>query len=172
MRDPDARVTDRLPLVSADMHWPLYETTRRGLEKLLEDNPRARDSPGSARRRTSDRPDDRGRQLQARRRSAARVLQAPSLRARGRGAGEIGTARGGRAASRDATKLGVADGCRRPHITDYRAGARRDPVRAAETIGGSDLVDALARDPMNEEAQQYLLDLGEIARGKARVTAP
>jgi hypothetical protein len=30
--------------VSADMHWPIYEHTRRGLQQLLADNPSARDS--------------------------------------------------------------------------------------------------------------------------------
>jgi hypothetical protein len=29
--------------VSADMHWPLYEQTRRGLQQLLADKPNARD---------------------------------------------------------------------------------------------------------------------------------
>jgi len=29
--------------LTADMHWPLYESTRRGLEELFRSNPRARD---------------------------------------------------------------------------------------------------------------------------------
>jgi hypothetical protein len=29
--------------ISADMHWPVYEQTRRGLAKLLRDKPEARD---------------------------------------------------------------------------------------------------------------------------------
>jgi hypothetical protein len=34
-----------------------------------------------------------------------------------------------------------------------------------------ELVDGLAKGPMDEEDQQYLLDLGELARGRAKVKA-
>jgi hypothetical protein len=74
--------------------------------------------------------------------------------------------------------LGVEADFWRPHITDYYRfaltrtaldGILCAPYNPDEVQG---LADAMARGPLDEDDHQYLLDLGELVRGTARVAPP
>jgi hypothetical protein len=75
-------------------------------------------------------------------------------------------------------KFGVSPEFWRPHITDYYRFALTEPAldgilcapyTPAEVQG---LADAMERGPLSDEDHQYLLDLGELVRGTARVAEP
>jgi hypothetical protein len=237
--------------VTADMHWPLYEATRRGLVRLLEANPAARDSIVVAAvcyvtqpvfmwapltevleefpileridltiAGGSYRPDFAPREqvLQSHRterHAGARAIGAsfhdrslarevldrdridiayirynpvhagarddlfPHVRPRGDGRRCLlynFKSTFGHLDEADYAPLGVPDHFWRPHPTDYYRFALSEPAldgilcapRSPAEI--RDLADALARGPLDDEDRQYLLDLGELARGTARVT--
>jgi hypothetical protein len=71
--------------------------------------------------------------------------------------------------------LGVPDHYWRPRHTDYYRFALSEPAIDGLLCSPSrpreirDLADALATGPMEDEDRQYLLDLGELVRGAARV---
>lgn len=71
--------------------------------------------------------------------------------------------------------LGVPDHCWRPQHTDYYRFALSEPALDGLLCSPStprevsDLADALARGPISDDDRQYLLDLGALARGTARV---
>lgn len=81
----------------------------------------------------------------------------------------------GHLAEPDYARLGVADDYWRPHFTDYYRFALMEPaldgmlcaLPAPHAVG--ELADALARGPLDDDDHQYLLDLGELQRGAARV---
>jgi aryl-alcohol dehydrogenase-like predicted oxidoreductase len=74
--------------------------------------------------------------------------------------------------------IGVAADYWRPHPTDYYRFALREPQLDGLLIAPphpgamTELVDAMAKGPLDDEDHQYLLDLGELVRGKARVKQP
>lgn len=71
--------------------------------------------------------------------------------------------------------VGVADDFWRPHPTDYYRFALTQPALdgllcALPSVGAvRDLADALAKGPLEDDDHQYLLDLGELAQGRATV---
>jgi hypothetical protein len=72
-------------------------------------------------------------------------------------------------------RLGIADDFWRPHPTDYYRFALSQPAidgLLCSPCGERELrelVDALGKGALDDEDQQYLLDLGELVRGTARV---
>lgn len=64
----------------------------------------------------------------------------------------------------------------RPHPTDYYRFALSEPAldgllcALPGPAAVRELVDALAAGPIDDDDQQYLLDLGELLRGTAKVT--
>jgi aryl-alcohol dehydrogenase-like predicted oxidoreductase len=83
----------------------------------------------------------------------------------------------GHLAEDDYAPLGVPAHFWRPHPTDYYRFALTEPaldgILCAPSSPGEvrELADALARGPLDAEECQYLRDLGELARGAARVAA-
>jgi hypothetical protein len=75
----------------------------------------------------------------------------------------------------DYAPLGVPDHYWRPQPTDYYRFALSEPALDGLLCSPStprevrDLADALARGPIDDDDRQYLLDLGALARGTARV---
>jgi hypothetical protein len=71
--------------------------------------------------------------------------------------------------------LAIDAGFWRPHITDYYRFVLGEPaldgVLLAPPNPGAirELADALAKGPLDDEDRQYMLDLGELARGEATV---
>jgi hypothetical protein len=73
---------------------------------------------------------------------------------------------------------GVGNDYWRPHQTDYYRFALTQPaldgilcaLDTPDQVG--ELADALAKGPLDEEDHQYLLDLGELARGTATIKEP
>jgi hypothetical protein len=69
--------------------------------------------------------------------------------------------------------LGVGDDCWHPHHTDYYRFALSQPafdgiLCSLPTPGAvRELADAMARGPLDDNDQQYLLDLADLGRGKA-----
>jgi hypothetical protein len=82
----------------------------------------------------------------------------------------------GHLAASEYAPLGVPDHFWRPRHTDYYRFALSEPALDGLLCSPStprevrDLADALARGPIDDEDRQYLLDLGELVRGTARVT--
>jgi hypothetical protein len=69
-------------------------------------------------------------------------------------------------------RLGLRDHWRPSPADFYRFALTRTPIHGLLCALGTpahvaELVDALANGPLDEEEQQYLLDLGELASGKA-----
>jgi hypothetical protein len=72
-------------------------------------------------------------------------------------------------------KLAVPDDYWRPHITDYYRFALTEPaidgilcsLPTPASVG--ELADALMRGPLDDDDRQYLLDLGQLALGNARL---
>lgn len=81
----------------------------------------------------------------------------------------------GHLASHEYAPLGVPDHYWRPQHTDYYRFALSEPALDGLLCAPStprevrDLADALARGPIGDDDRQYLLDLGALARGTARV---
>ena len=81
----------------------------------------------------------------------------------------------GHLADHEYAPLGVPDDLWRPHPTDYYRFALSEPaldgILCAPATPGQvrDLADALAKGPLDDEDRQYLLSLGELLRGRARV---
>jgi hypothetical protein len=73
--------------------------------------------------------------------------------------------------------LGLGDDYWFPHITEYYRFALTQPaldgllVSLPHVAAVGELADALAKGPLNDEDRQYLLDLGELATGKAKVAS-
>ena len=73
--------------------------------------------------------------------------------------------------------LNIDDSFWRPHITDYYRFVLSEPaldgVLCAPPNAAAirDLADALAKGPLDDEDRQYMLDLGVLARGEAKVAA-
>ena len=240
--------------LTADMHWPMYEATRRGLEMLLEARPDARDAivvgvvsyvaqpeflwlpfeevlmalprlarldltiAGGAydheidkRLETYER-HRRVRHAGARaigasfhdREAARRIVNGGALdvayvrynprhpKAREDLFPHVGTRAGGRrtllfnfkstlghiATEEQYAAFGVGPDYWRPHQTDYYRFALAEPaldgilcaLPGPDAVG--ELADALAQGPLDEEDRQYLLDLGELVRGEAKVKPP
>jgi hypothetical protein len=236
--------------LTADLHWPLYEDTRRGLKQLLESNPAARDSIVVAVAAYVTQPEflwlpfeevlmevpqldhidltiaggSYGHELPTRLPVFVKHRETKYVGARAIGASfhdrkaavelvEQGTldlalvrynplhpktrtevfdrvtsradgrktllynfkSTTGHLADADYARLGVADEFWRPHVTDYYRFVLMEPaldgllcaLPSPHAVG--ELADALARGPLDEEDHQYLLDLGELERGKARV---
>lgn len=73
------------------------------------------------------------------------------------------------------TKLGVSDSFWEPHITDYYRFAFTEPnvdgvlcaLPHAQAV--RELSDALARGPLDDDDHQYLIDLGDLAMGRAKL---
>jgi len=239
--------------VTADMHWPIYDATRRGLTDLLEAYPGARDTivvgavcyvtqpvfmwapfeevieaiPGLARvdltiAGGSYRPDFAAREQvlqvhRAKHHAGARAIGAsfhdrsvarevldrdsldiayirynpvhpgarddlfPQLRPRGDGRRCLlynFKSTFGHLAEDDYAPLGVRDDFWRPHPTDYYRFALSEPALDGILCAPDspdqirELADALAKGPLDDEDRQYLLDLGELVRGTARVAPP
>ncbi len=240
--------------LSADMHWPVYEATRRGLEDLLADKPSARDDLVVGAVAYVTQPEfcwapfeevldavpalDRrldlliaggsyGREIATRLPVYADHRKARYLGARAIGASfhdreaacdvvaderadlafvrynpiHDGAARDvyARAKSRadgrrcllfnfkstaghlwtdaEYRALGVGDDFWRPHVTDYYRFAFTQPAvdgvlcALPHPDAVRDLGDALAKGPLSEDDHQYLLDLGELTAGKARLAS-
>jgi hypothetical protein len=237
--------------LTADMHWPIYERTRRGLAQLLEDRPGARDSivvgvvsyvaqpeflwapfeevllelprlerldltiAGGAYGHEIDQRLETYERHRRVRHAGARAIGASfhdreaARRIVERGALDIGFVRynprhpkaredlfphvasrdGGRRtllfnfksthghiASEDQyAAFGVGADYWRPHQTDYYRFALSEPALDGIlcALPGPDavreLADALEEGPLDDEDQQYLLDLGELLRGTAKV---
>jgi hypothetical protein len=238
--------------ISADMHWPLYEQTRRGLRQLLRDKPAARDqivvalvayvaqpeflwAPFSE--VLAEIPEMRqvdvtvaggcyGHELglrspifeehRAKKYLGVRAIgasfhdRAAAVAEIERGSFDIAfvrynpphpkartevfervAARGGEPSRRTLiynfkstlgflaesayARLGIADDFWRPHVTDYYRFALTEPaldgilcsLPTPAAVG--ELSDALARGPLDDDDRQYLLDLGQLARGKAHL---
>ncbi len=240
--------------VTADMHWPLYEQTRRGLAQLLAAHPGARDAivvgavsyvappeflwapfeevldelPRLGRLDLTiaggayDHEIDRRLETYAEHRrvhhTGARAIGASfhdreaARRVVAQGALDIGFVRynpqhskaredlfphvGTRADGRrtllynfkstighiasveEYAELGIAADYWRPHPTDYYRFALTEPALDGILCAppGPDaireLVDALAAGPLDTDDHQYLLDLGELLRGTAKVSKP
>jgi hypothetical protein len=238
--------------VTADMHWPLYEQTRRGLAQLLDSHPGARDAivvgavsyvaqpeflwmpfdevlaelPGLERLDLTIAGGAYGHEIDRRlgtyerhravRHAGARAIGASfhdreaARRVVAQGALDIGFVRynprhpgaredlfphvgiraGGRrtllfnfkstrghiASEAQYAALGIAADYWRPHPTDYYRFALSEPALDGILCAppGPDavreLVDALAAGPLDEEDQQYLIDLGELLGGTAKVS--
>ena len=81
----------------------------------------------------------------------------------------------GHLANDEYAPLGVPDHYWRPQHTDYYRFALSEPALDGLLCSPStprevrDLADALARGPIDDDDRQYLLDLGALARGSARV---
>lgn len=236
--------------VSADMHWPLYEETRRGIRDLLASKPAARDEivvgvvayvtqpefcwypyqealdevgnlgridltiAGGSYGHEIDRRLEVYEKHRAVKHLGARAIgvsfhdRKSAADVIGRGTIDIGYVRynpkhpGARTdvfphlTTRDAgrktllfnfkstdgfleeaeyAKHGIADDFWRPHQTDYYRFVLTTPVvdgilcALPHVAAVGELVDALAKGPLDEDDHQYLLDLGELARGEARV---
>jgi hypothetical protein len=73
--------------------------------------------------------------------------------------------------------LGIAPGFWRPHPTDYYRFALTEPALDGILCGlpdaaaVRDLADALEKGPLDDEDRQYLLDLGDLQKGRAKVVA-
>jgi len=71
--------------------------------------------------------------------------------------------------------LGVGDDCWHPHHADYYRFALSHPAfdgilcSLPTAAAVRELADAMARGPLDETDHQYLLDLAELGRGKARM---
>ncbi|MBA3503387.1 MAG: hypothetical protein M4D80_05345 [Myxococcota bacterium] len=232
--------------VSADMHWPLYEQTRRGLELLVKDKPAARDQivlglvsyvtqpefcwvpfqealeemPGLGRVDVTIAGGSYGEEIGRRLGIYKQHKDAAYLGVRGTGATfhdraamlpildekrvdiafvrynpvHAGAAKDlfpnvrdehpllfnfkstfGHMEEHEYQAVGVGADFWRPHQTDYYRFALTQPaidgiLCALPTVGAvRDLADALAKGPLDEDDHQYLLDLGELARGRATV---
>jgi hypothetical protein len=74
--------------------------------------------------------------------------------------------------------LGVGEDYWRPHVTDSYRFVLTEPALdgilcALPTVASiRDLADALAKGPLDDEDHQYMLDLGDLQRGKATVKQP
>jgi hypothetical protein len=238
--------------VTADMHWPLYEQTRRGLAQLLDSHPGARDAivvgavsyvaqpeflwapfeevvaelprlerldltiAGGAYGHEIDRRLETYARHRAGRHAGARAIGASfhdreaARRVVAQGVLDIGFVRynpghpnarddlfphvgsrgdgrrtllynfkstlGHLASEAQYAAFGIAADYWRPHPTDYYRFALSEPALDGILCAppGPDavreLVDALAAGPLDDEDQQYLLDLGELQRGTAKVT--
>jgi hypothetical protein len=238
--------------VTADMHWPLYEATRRGLQLLLDGKPAARDSivigvvayvtqpvfmwapfqevlaalpmiervdltiaggcyrhdlPGRERVLEAHREvhhvgaraigasfHDREAARDALDRDAldiayvrynplhhgARADLFPHVRPRADGRRCLlynFKSTHGQLADEDYARFGIPETFWRPHPTDYYRFALTEPALDGVLCsppgerGIRELVDALAKGPLDDEDQRYLLDLGELMRGTARVAS-
>jgi hypothetical protein len=232
--------------VSADMHWPVYEQTRRGLEQLVADNPAARDQivlglvayvtqpefcwmpfqevleamPALGRVDLTiaggSYSDEIGRRLNVfgeHKRRAYLGVRATGATFHDRAAMlpvldeqrvdiafvrynpvHPGAAHDlfphvredhpllfnfkstfGHMTEEEYAAVGVGDEFWRPHQTDYYRFALTQPaldgvlcaLPRVESV--RELSDALAKGPLDEDDHQYLLDLGELARGRATV---
>lgn len=77
------------------------------------------------------------------------------------------------ATEEDYTAIGVEADNWRPHITDYYRFALTEPALDGILCGlpgphgVRELADALAKGPLDDEDQQYLIDLGELSRRRA-----
>jgi hypothetical protein len=238
--------------LTADMHWPLYEQTRRGLAQLLASHPGARDAivvgavsyvaqpeflwapfeevvvelpqlerldltiAGGAYGHEIDQRLETYERHRADRHVGARAIgatfhdRAAARRVVAQGALDIGFVRynprhpraredlfphvGSRADGRRTllynfkstlghlateaqyTAFHIAADYWRPHPTDYYRFALSEPALDGILCAppGPDavreLVDALAAGPLDDDDQQYLLDLGELLRGTAKVS--
>jgi len=238
--------------VTADMHWPLYEQTRRGLAQLLDGHPDAREAivvgvvsyvaqpeflwmpfeevldelPQLGRLDVTIAGGAYGHEIDQRlttyarhrtvghagvraigasfhdRQAAHRVIAQGGLdiafvrynprhpKARDDLFPHVGTRAVGRrtlvfnfkstvghiGSEEQYAAFGIAPDYWRPHPTDYYRFALGEPALDGILCSppGPDavreLVDALASGPLDEEDQQYLLDLGELQRGTAKVT--
>jgi hypothetical protein len=73
--------------------------------------------------------------------------------------------------------LGIGAGFWRPHITDYYrfalTAAALDGLLVGLPAAGAvrELADALAKGPLDDEDRQYLIDLGDLQRGRAKVAS-
>lgn len=82
---------------------------------------------------------------------------------------------GGLLSEKEYKDHGIGDDYWRPHPTDYYrfaiSHAALDGLLIALPAPGAvrELVDAMAKGPLDDDDRQYLLDLGELARGKARL---
>jgi len=71
--------------------------------------------------------------------------------------------------------LGIGDDYWRPHVTDYYRFALTEPALDGLLVAMpaphmiAELADALARGPLVDDDRQYLLDLGELVLGRAKV---
>ena len=74
-------------------------------------------------------------------------------------------------------KFGIDESFWRPHATDYYRFVLTEPALDGVLCSLSkvsevrDLVDALAKGPLDDEDRDYMLQLGELARGDAKVAA-
>ena len=74
--------------------------------------------------------------------------------------------------------LGLTDDYWRPHITDHYRFAFSSPnlhgilCAPPDERAVQELVDALAKGPLDDEDREYLIDLADLASGKARLVAP
>jgi hypothetical protein len=74
--------------------------------------------------------------------------------------------------------VGVGADFWRPHATDYYRFALTQPqvdgllIAPPTPSAMQDLADAMAKGPLDDDDHQYLLDLGELVVGKARVKQP
>jgi hypothetical protein len=75
----------------------------------------------------------------------------------------------------DYAALGIGADFWRPHVTDYYRFALTEPALDGVLCGlpraaaVRELADAMAKGPLDEDDRQYLLDLGELQSGRARV---
>jgi len=236
--------------ITADMHWPLYEATRRGLIELLATRPEARDHivvagvayvtqpefcwapfeelveaiPGLHRLDVTVAGGAYGREVAARLPAFAGHRDHWNIRATGisfhdrESARELitsdrvdlayvrynpvhaGAATEVYAHAKPRTEgrrcliynfkstighlddaayaqLGIGDDFWHPHVTDYYRFALTQPavdgVLCALPHPGAvrDLADALAKGPLSEDDHQYLLDLGALAQGTAKLAS-
>lgn len=232
--------------ISADMHWPVYEQTRRGLAQLLRDKPAARDQivlglvayvtqpefcwvpfqevleelPAAKHVDVTIAGGSYGNEISRRLDVFAQHKARNYLGVRGTGATfhdrpailpvldanrvdiafvrynpvHPGAAKDlfpsvrddhpllfnfkstiGHLDEGEYKALGVGDDFWRPHQTDYYRFALTAPALdgilcALPSVAAvRDLSDALAKGPLDEDDHQYLLDLGELARGAATV---
>lgn len=71
--------------------------------------------------------------------------------------------------------LGIGEEMWRPHATDYYRFALTEAAvdgvlcSLPGAAGVRELAEAMAQGPLDDEDRQYLIDLGEVTRGKARV---
>ncbi|HWU90268.1 MAG TPA: hypothetical protein VN253_23550 [Kofleriaceae bacterium] len=237
--------------LTADMHWPAYEATRRGLAQLIASRPEARDAivvgaasyvaqpeflwvpfqevvrelPGIERLDLTIAGGSYGHEIDRRletyerhrrvghvgaraigasfhdREAALRIVEQGALdiafvryspcfpkarddlfphvtsRADGRRTllFNFKSTYGHIATEAEYAALGIGADYWRPHPTDYYRFALTEPAIDGIlcALDGPDMVaelaDALAKGPLDEDDQQYLLDLGELVRGTARV---
>ncbi|MBX3156489.1 MAG: hypothetical protein KF773_10855 [Deltaproteobacteria bacterium] len=236
--------------VSADMHWPLYEGTRRGLQLLFDAHPAARDEvvvavvcyvtqpefcwvpfeevleavPQLGRIEVTLAGGSYGHEIERRLEVYRGHLETKHVGCRAIGATfhdrkaaiapileerldiayvrynpqhpnarldlfpHIGTRPARRplvfnfkstmghiASDADYEALGIGADYWRPHVTDHYRFVLSEPALDGilcafpHPRAVRDLADAMERGPMDEEDQQYLLDLGELSLGKATV---